>query len=155
MPQLPVRAIAFSPSGGHALSASEGERQIALWALPAKDGAAPSKKSRPSVGLLSMEEPAVQLVTSAVASSTPNEASSFQVMACCSCLMLYKCASPSSCCWWHASIHIPVHHSCTISTVMYTVVMRPGTFGVVMCRHTGLHVLHVSVTVAASVSLWR
>ncbi|CAL8463784.1 g3318 [Coccomyxa elongata] len=78
---LPVCAIAFSPSGGHALSASEGERQVALWELPAKDGAAPSKKSRPSVGLLSMEEPAVQLATSAAASSTPNQASSFQVAA--------------------------------------------------------------------------
>ena len=79
--QLPVRAIAFSPSGGHALSASEGERQVALWALPAA-AAAPSKKSRPSAGLLSLEEPALQLATSAASSSTePNEASSFQVIA--------------------------------------------------------------------------
>ncbi|KAK9919005.1 hypothetical protein WJX75_008642 [Coccomyxa subellipsoidea] len=78
---LPVRAIAFSPSGGHALSASEGERQVALWALPAA-AAAPSKKSRPSAGLLSLEEPALQLATSAASSSTePNEASSFQVAA--------------------------------------------------------------------------
>ena len=79
MVQLPVRAIAFSPSGGHALSASEGERQVALWSLPAA-AAAPSKKSRPSTGLLSLEEPAVQLATSAASSGTaPNEASSFQV----------------------------------------------------------------------------
>lgn len=98
MPQLPVCAIAFSPSGGHALSASEGERQIALWALPTKDGAAPSKKSRPSVGLLSMEEPAVQLATSAAASSTPNEASSFQVIVSCSCRVLRMRITINACC---------------------------------------------------------
>ncbi|EIE18810.1 NUC189-domain-containing protein [Coccomyxa subellipsoidea C-169] len=78
---LPVRAIAFSPSGSHALSASEGERQVALWALPTI-AATTSKKSRPSVGLLSLEEPAVQLATSAASSdSAADGASSFQVAA--------------------------------------------------------------------------
>ncbi len=80
MLQLPVRAIAFSPSGSHALSASEGERQVALWALPTI-AATTLKKSRPSVGLLSLEEPAVQLATSAASTdSAADGASSFKVI---------------------------------------------------------------------------
>lgn len=71
--QLPVRAIAFSPDGKHAMSASEGERQIALWHLEGLS----SKKSQPSCGLLSLEDPVVQIASSPSPSSAP--ADTFQV----------------------------------------------------------------------------
>ena len=71
--QLPVRAIAFSPEGKHALSASEGERQIAVWHLEALS----SKKSQPSCGLLSLEDPAMQITSSPAPSGAP--ADTFQV----------------------------------------------------------------------------
>ena len=76
--QLPVRAIALSPDGKHALSASDGERQIAVWHL---DGPS-TKKSQASCGLLSMEDPAVQIASSASPSSAPSD--TFQVFRACS-----------------------------------------------------------------------
>ena len=71
--QLPVRALAFSPDGRYALSASQGEPQIPVWHL---EGPA-SKKSQPSCGLLSLEDPAVQIASSPAPSSAP--ADTFQV----------------------------------------------------------------------------
>lgn len=71
--QLPVRAVAFSPDGRHALSASAGEPQIAVWHLEGPS----SKKSQPSCGLLSLEDPAVQIASSPAPSSAP--ADTFQV----------------------------------------------------------------------------
>ena len=71
--QLPVQAMAFSPDGRHALSASEGERSIAVWHLEGPT----TKKSQPSCGLLSLEDPAVQIASSPAQSSAPADA--FQV----------------------------------------------------------------------------
>ena len=71
--QLPVRAVGFSPDGRHAFSASGGESQIAVWRLEAPS----SKKSQPSCGLLSLEDPAVQITSSPAPSSAP--ADTFQV----------------------------------------------------------------------------
>lgn len=71
--QLPVRAVGFSPDGRHALSASGGEPQIAVWRLEGPG----SKKSQPSCGLLSLEDPAVQITSSPAPSSAPAE--TFQV----------------------------------------------------------------------------
>ena len=65
--QLPVRALAFSPGGDYALSASSGERQIALWRL----AVASAKKRQPSAGLLSLEEPAVRIATAPSISGAP------------------------------------------------------------------------------------
>ena len=71
--QLPVRAVGFSPDGRHALSASGGEPQIAVWRLDAPS----AKRSQPSCGLLSLEDPAVQIASSPAPSSAPAE--TFQV----------------------------------------------------------------------------
>lgn len=90
--QLPVRAVAFSPSGAYALSASEGERQVALWSLAAPSAATSSKKSRSSAGLLSLDEPAMQLATSPAVSTS--DETSFQAM-----LLFFKqhCSLYSQC----------------------------------------------------------
>ena len=56
-----MSALAFSPGGGYALSASGGERQVALWRM--HGGSA--KRRQASAGLLSLEEPAVRIATSA------------------------------------------------------------------------------------------
>ena len=72
--QLPVQAMAFSPDGRHALSASEGERSIAVWHLEGPT----TKKSQPSCGLLSLEDPAAQIASSAAQSTAPADA--FQVV---------------------------------------------------------------------------
>ncbi len=67
--QLPVRALAFSPAGDYALSASSGERQIALWRLAVGS----TKKRQASAGLLSLEEPAVRIATAPPASGSAPE----------------------------------------------------------------------------------
>ena len=72
--QLPVAALAFSPGGGYALSASRGERQIALWRMEGGSG----KKRQASAGLLSLEEPAVRIATSASPSGA--DEGSFQAL---------------------------------------------------------------------------
>ena len=56
--QAPVAALAFSPDGGYAASAAEGERQIALWPTHA---AALRKKAQPAVAVISLNGPATAL----------------------------------------------------------------------------------------------
>ena len=79
--------MAFAPSGLHALSAGEGERQIALWATPSAAAQQPSpgggaRKAQPAqqaAGLLSLEEPAVSIATSASPGAAAGDDASFQV----------------------------------------------------------------------------
>ena len=87
--QLPARCMAFAPSGRHALSAGEGERQIALWATPPAPssqqpppggGAKKAQPAQQAAGLLSLEEPAVSIATSASpGSAAADKGDSFQV----------------------------------------------------------------------------
>ena len=63
--QTPACSAAFTPDGRHAVSASDGERHVAVWStVPPKK----AKKAQPAVASLSLEDPAVQLDTCSIGS---------------------------------------------------------------------------------------
>lgn len=60
--QLPVQVLAFAPSAGFALSAAEGERLVAVWATPSKQGGR-KKAGAGAAASLAVEQPVVGLST--------------------------------------------------------------------------------------------
>lgn len=72
--QTPADALAFSPDGQYAMSSSRGERHVALWKAAGKV----SKKTKPAVALLSLDQPPVQLDAAPSAAAAGNH---FSVLA--------------------------------------------------------------------------
>jgi hypothetical protein len=99
--------MSFSPAGQYALSAGQGERQVALWRL----GVPASKKTRASSGLLSLEEPAVQLSAASTSAGAPDDVS-FQV-----CRAFSLASQDGLICHWHSSF---VAQRCTTHSPLLT-----------------------------------
>uniref|UniRef100_A0A383W0U0 Small-subunit processome Utp12 domain-containing protein n=1 Tax=Tetradesmus obliquus TaxID=3088 RepID=A0A383W0U0_TETOB len=67
---LPVQVLAFAPGAGFALSAAEGERLVAVWATPSKQGGR-KKAGAGAAASLAVEQPVVGLSTVAAEGEAP------------------------------------------------------------------------------------